>query len=622
MSTEIQGVKVTYSGIDIIPSPFISISYAPMYSDSGEVIGITNNIKLNGTISSYIEKESYEYQGSIEDFTTQNIPLNILQTESGVGDKIVNENDTFFIITGDPDPSAFSWTITGNTSGKAANILPLISGIKSLNNILNKNGCTLQIKDTNENVIIEAVGGKLISLVFENGTTSWSKILPYTAEMEFSSINFFGENLACNEKFDGGYLIDIDKYPIKTFNDSWSINVVPESLNYAKAVSGINNSIINITYDISAVGKNYYSDPLKMELKPAWEIAKNFVQQRLHQQVTNLIMNVLVPSGSGKCLGDSMSGIMNLEQRYGVCNEIVNCSFSELAGSFSATYTSILKAKSTGSYDSDYARHNINMNVNTNSEDKNKTKKTTVLNGTIEGLIPGGLIKITPATFQLPNQGSFLIGQNIGISKFAKAKELANKIIVNNTDLTESFKIGLGIIATSGGLPSGCIPSGSPMPVSFSVVENRIEGTIQYSAEYTNELIIPENTGASINVTNITVDYTDSTPILAEFILPDSGVVLQDIRTVTGKEISYTITGKNKDYIKLQNISSSFPIENITDLVALPFTIPSIEQYSIYNYDGLIEKNKTRDIDLTTGEFTIRIVYACTSGCMVSMTTE
>lgn len=545
---------------------------------------------------------------------------------------IVETIETVNIDIGNIEPET-TWQITNIAEQNSPNIRRTLKNIKYLQSLLSHNGNTLTIRDTNGDVVLTAVGGILRSFSLQPGSNAWTQTVPFTAELDFSYINFFGESLSCATKWDTSVpsgntiLNDLNQYPLKSFNDSWSIGIDGESFAFFansdnnQAVK-ISNNTITLSYTINAVGSDYYQENIDPpEFKPSWEIAKHFAQARLYDQVRGISSNILQISSSGECdpITTDSSGILsNLLSQYQIFNETISCSTSETEGSFTATYNSILKRKSfnNSAFDSDSAKHTISKNINYNSSDPGRLDINISIEGDIEGLILGGLINTPAAKFQLPRNGNLLIGAS-GSSKYSSAEALWNTIS-SGDDISNSFKNAIGITYNNiAGQGTSCNPANPQYPVarSFNLTRNKIDGTINYSIEYDNKCLISADSGNTSIIKNVEIDFTDKTPVFAEFKLPDSQTVLQDIKTFTAKEISYNITGRDNAY-KISTSFSTLPTAFIINTALIDPDFPTLLT-TIPDYSNFIVKNKTQNINILDGTYTINLTFVCASGCNI-----
>lgn len=559
----------------------------------------------------------------------------------------------------------------------------VLDHIHKLRTILSKNGnvlhITKDISDSNSDTasIMKAKGGILRSFNVNDSDNNWYHNAKYTAEIEFHSIDFIGakfagspnspwqadpkleESLAktvflSNLTFPSGdysNFVDITKFKLKDFSDSWSINFdTDQSFNKINTIE--NNNILNIDntsfeiqYEINATGKNFYTygsaaeeDSSTSSLLPAWEQAKNFVQYRLYYQVRNLINQVLENNTStDTCTGltktpstaHSIGGSEGLLKNIGdddfmVFNEKITCSASESKGSFSATYTATIKNKTSNDYSLPEAKHTISKKHNVEYK-PDMTYHTISVDGNIEGLIEGGLIR-SSKPFELPNQGSlFLYNSGTALpNKYENAKKLLDKIYnpslyLNSSlesrkkDLKPAFKNMLGITLNdlNADAPVDDPRLDAPHPVSFNITHN-YDGSISYSAEYNNT-----TNPCGRKYTEINISTNNSTPVIATFTIPNNGqcAIIQDLNTVTSKTISITIKGLDLSATGKYHITNDQEwINQITciacdDIGPLPIVLPNEANTT------LTQKQYTKDP--RTGIFTINLEYICNPGCYI-----
>jgi hypothetical protein len=198
----------------------------------------------------------------------------------------------------------------------------VIDHIHTLRKILSQNGSVLHVikNDTNSTHILRARGGILRSFSIEPSSNNWIHYAEYSASIEFNHIDF-GDTPSsdnCSVFLDNSsYSFLLDKYKLKIFSDSWSFTFDEnEAFNKLRKNDenidmNINNSAFNIQYTISATGKHHWdynetedsTTNHDAKLLPAYEQAKNFVQERLFTQVKGLIQNVLKDNSISACSG-------------------------------------------------------------------------------------------------------------------------------------------------------------------------------------------------------------------------------------------------------------------------------------------------------------------------------
>jgi hypothetical protein len=560
----------------LVPAPTLSIATEFNYAND-TIIGYTYNLTLNGQITNYRN--------------------------------LTNNNSA-----ADPDYNS-------------KNIQKVIAGMDLVRQILSRNGSVLEIKDDSGDTVIKAKGGTLRSLDFSETDNNWSAFATYTAQIEFNEIEFLGETIGCGDididpKTHSSKLIDISKHKIKTFSEGWSFSIGESSFDYVRNIDTgsdlrIHNMVINASYNISVTGKNYYIDD---QLIPAHEQARIFAQKRLYDKVMELVVGgsshlfkISKDVDSNPCGSDSLNTIHTAG--YGILgnitylphNETISCELSESGGSFSANYSCILKSKGTGmTYSSPSVIHTVNKSHNASSESNSKINHSINVSGNIQGLYLGGLI-YSSGNFRLPSNGSLIVSSVDLANKYSSADGFYSSV-GSDVDLTDSFKTALGITYSSLGLSACPDSSTSPRPSSFNLTRNYIDGTITYNAEYNNTNCL--KTEGSIQSINFTVD--NETPILAEFIVPRRGVIIQDIATITAKKINVTISGRESLERKCCNNVEDM-LNNLVTCTDVPMpsgvTLPDATKY--------ILTQKQRSDDKLKGTYNISLSYICASGCEI-----
>lgn len=536
MSTYSPDVKIYYGPIDpdhrLVPAPDISISLEYQYSND-TIIGYTYVINFTGAITA-LDLRDLNY--------------------------------------GDPIPNNLSYGIGAITDH-----------IHKVRKILTQNGNILQIVNgIDDSIILRAKGGMLRSFSIDESPNNWTHYASFTASIEFNSIDFGSSTESCNALFldtstypsGNAGIVDINKFKIKNFEDSWNISFNDnESFNMIKNNElgtniNINNHTFNIQYTISATGKHFFDyedeDTGISTVLPAWEQAKNFVQYRLYEQVTNLLNGVLKNTYSNACSssdnqssinipGVSSSGLLsNLgDSNYKIYNEIISCESSESDGSFSATYNALVSTtRGHEAWTIDSAQHTISKSINTTYEGDAPITNITV-NGTIQGYVEGGIIR-TNVPIQLPSKGSFLISNTSAITKYDNAKTLLDKIYSNNDynngigitgkrDLKPAFKNAIGITLTELNISTPLdddVPD-PPHPISFNLTHDYIGGTINYAIEYSS------NASCGKKYNEISIQTAQPTKVIAVFNIPNSQScpTIQELGTYTAKTVSFTISG-------------------------------------------------------------------------------
>lgn len=499
----------------LVPAPKLSITPEYYYANN-IVVGYTYNIKLNGTATS-IDLRSYD---GIQ--------------ELGFSD--------------------------------------VLESIKTVKNIFNNNGGSLIVRDAGNATIFQASGINVKSIEFSESDNKWINYAPYSIDLEANEVlvsncsgiplptgcNIIPSGLSISPEF-----IDMKKYRIKSFDDSWKFNVNENSYNsyqFSGVVPGqsgynFNNEYIEINYSINANGKHYFVDN---KLLPAWEQAKNFCQYRLYNQVKDLIYVVLpASSGTNGCSGIAdltnifstgnlyaLSGLASNE--YKIFNEKINCETSEAGGTFSLNYDAILKRTASSGTDFIDANSIHTFEISKNITNDGTTKNIAFnIQGNIQGLVEGGLIR-SSGILSLPQNGQILLSNPSGnTSKYDNALSTYTKITnTNRNKLKNTFASILGVSYSGLGISGVCYnPTGVPNHNSFSNTHDYSNGTITYNVSYDSNtgLVL----GSGITYSNVTISLQDSVPQIAEFIIPgrSGGPIIQNIVCDTPKKISINIDG-------------------------------------------------------------------------------
>lgn len=526
-------IKIYYGPIDnnenrLIPAPDIAISLEYNYAND-TIIGYTYIVTLTGVITSL-------------DLRNQNsVPNNPAQNIGAVTDHMYK-----------------------------------------LRKLLTQNGRILNIvKNTDNSIILKAKGGILRSLSFDESPNNWKNYASYTASLEFHSVDFVSHTEDCDSIFldQSTYpsgtagIVDINKFKIKSFQDSWNITFDEnEAFNRYDNLL-IDNRSFNIQYTISATGKHFFDYENEStgdsKLLPAWEQAKNFVQYRLHSQVMSLINGVLKNTYNDGCTSSDDQTTINtpsnsngllesFDTQYKIFNETISCEASESDGSFSATYTAVVKTINSGSaiWTHTHAKHTVSKSkTHTNIGDMKTTNIS--INGTIQGLEEGGLIR-PGVHLSLPSAGSLLIYNGSPTNKYNNAKILLDKIynpnnynsgigITGKRDINNQFKTALGITLQELEVNQGPYDSiaDAPHPISFNLTHDYNAGTINYSIEYSSN----NNCGNKYREMNIQI--TQPVKVTATFDRPNSNrsSMIQELGTYTPKTVSITINGVDNSEI-------------------------------------------------------------------------
>ena len=514
---------------------------------------------------------------------------------------------------------------------QAQKLEKLTDSIIKLRNIFSRMGGTLYVKSDEDADLIVAIGGKLISCNITESDNNWKNTANYTIELEFQSITSSAESESCLSSLLSGSTtpnaVDNSKYKIKEYSENFTVEIGDDIYNRIRTIdsgldSEIENMFFNFTYNISATGKHFF---VNNQLLPAWEQAKNFCQNKLFNKIKWLASNLKI-SGINACsatktlqnmqqvpdFGDALLSDLNPE--YQIFNEQVSSSISESDGKFSAVYKCIIKRVSNAN---NYHIHTFTKNIQHFKSDNLNTKIT--VNGTIQGLVLGGLVYNTNGLFSIPSSGNLIVTGN-GSSNVKYDNALtALTIYVAEDDFQNAFKDQLDI--TYSGLYidssfSECsIPPDRPKPSSFNLTHNLFEGIITYTAEFSSDR------NCQSEFSNVTVNVNKPTQIFATFVIPGAegtsgiGTILQDLGTQTSKTIDFTIQGRSDLYKRC-----CYTNANITNLVSglcSNISIPASIASQLPNPEEYILKTKSKTTNFMDGSYTINLGYICNAGCNI-----
>lgn len=477
-----------------------------------------------------------------------------------------------------------------------------LQAVQNIKNLFSFNNGIFAVVGNNNNVLLSASGCIVRNLSFDNNENNWVNYAKYSVDLEANEIQFnscsgTGQTFGCNslnipsglDNADSPLLLDMTKYKVRSFNDSWSFTASSDNIYQDYSFDpyiNLNNQYIEVQYTISANGKNYtrYKSADEVFLIPAWENAKNFCQDRLYTVVRRLINNVLKtpdenslnnlfanPNNTSGIFYDVSNSSTSIgDSYYGVYNENISCEISESDGSFTATYKSIIKKKNIANdlINSD-TLHKIQLSRSVDDDGKNRDVKISV-NGEIIGLIEGGLVK-SSGLLNFPNNGTILVAYPLASqnSKYQAALDAYNKVADDN-GLKSVLASGLDITFDSLNIANSCSLGNNPQAASHSVTHNYNKGSISYQTEYNTKKACQTKS----KFTNVTVKIDDPIPRIAEFVVPgkSNGPIIQRIGTDTPRYISVNIEGYDKTYA----CDYSTPLSLVSDICSYGVQLPNV----------------------------------------------
>lgn len=498
-------------------------------------------------------------------------------------------------------------------------LAPTVEHMGDIREIFSFNGGDLYINQDNT-TIIKAKGATIKNIEFNVSDNHWVNYSPFTINIEFNEVDFIGcDNnaiISCSSSiFHQGVsqviindnLIDIQNHKIKEFTDKWSFTI--DNRIYDN-FDTIYNNLFEVSYTISATGKNYY---VNNNLVPAWQQAKLFVQKRLHDQVLSLVNGVLQieSNNDDSCAatkdlseihdlaasGGLLSGFScGCGSQYDVYNEQITCDTSESKGTFSLTYTAIVKKSNPElSPVANAAIHTFTKDINTTTDTKTNTSIT--IKGTIQGLIRGGFLYFKGNNFTLPNSGSFITTADGAETKYSNALSHFTTMVGSSKDLLGGFKNKVSLSKTDL-LIKGA--SGLPLPSTYLIEHNYTDGSISYTATYDTQ----NSRARDLGFTNISIVRQDPVDIIQEFIIPgrSAGPIIQKLNMKTARTITINIDGRSKDNkgCTEYSICDALPKYNIVGIGSL-----------LNPGDGYIKTREDYTSNKIDGSFSISLEYIC-----------
>lgn len=525
------------------------------------------------------------------------------------------------------------------------NIGSIVDAIERLRKRLNENGNILYITDAQTGaILLKAKGGILRSFTVNESPNGWSSTAPFSATIDFDALEINNAE-GCNDSLfnvssypsDLTGIVNNTKYKLKSFSDNWTFDF-PESVYDKVAYSDVgeyinmNNVIFKIQYHLEATGKTSYvyqneDANSSSTVLPAWIQAKNFVQKRLVAQVGNLIDGVLKTYNSACTTGDtldtinipssSLNGLISSMQGYSICNENISCESSESQGTFSVDYSAtITSTRGHNLISSPFANHTITKSVTHNNDLSNQETRVSI-NGTIQGMVPGGLITGNDVEIQLPDHGSVFVKRGRFYTKYYYARLILDQIynpsdygggfgLYGKRDFKPFFKDLMGISAIGGNSSSNDpYRSSLPHPISFNLTEDKVAGTINYTAEYSNTA---NRCGKEFN--SITIESDEPTKVFASLEVPNGGCpIIQELGTSTLKKITVNISGKDNSSAG----RPSSPID-LSSLVRCGYQGSCYEDTYLppvgFNVNGYLTDHQYTSNPIT-GEYQITLGYIC-----------
>lgn len=530
-----------------------------------------------------------------------------------------------------------------------------------MQDVISWQGGTLFFTDDKFKILFKARGVKIYSFKFDEG--KWTNYIPYSLDIEAQEILFNGESTVCDSSidskmFDSQKMTNPNLFKLKDFSDSWNMNFKDvytdirsldrESDPQGQQLFSVLNKTLEVEYSLNATGSDFYKEDGSMV--PAWEMAREFCQKRIFQQIEALrddtsvkilnITNSVDRCGANKPLEDLYDNlnplIKNLKSK--AYNETLECSASESDGTFSLSYKAILKPD--GDPDENYI-HKIEKSME--ASNNSPTRKIN-LKGEIVPLVPGNLFEGKGAI--IPKQtGKFLVANpELTVSSsnyvFGLKMDIAEKAFTKLcnrelTDLSDYLKENLGIThywlleGDSTGCEGEAPYEAYPRATNFGTARDYNAGTISWTAEY------DAAADCAGNYSNISVTINRPGRVIANVSIPNGRFAnktwnpfgishfIQDIGTETRTTMDITISGRDSKFCCrgrdeatlvrqiLAQGNNEITYDNYI-IGKMPIVAPSPNPNSVLT-------RETKNVNIYTGEYTANLSFIlCTSGCEIT----
>lgn len=482
----------------------------------------------------------------------------------------------------------------------------ILERIGKLRKIFNQNGCNLTVSKEGKNLII-AKGSKLISFNVDQTDNNWVNYATYTVELEFNTILYTDEcsglsQFECGDstvtragmngeinKYNKG-LIDVKKYKIKSFKDSWSFELGEAAYQtvWRKGENDeyhITNEHFVLSYSLDAEGFHYYNDAGL--LIPAWEQAKNFCKQRFIDQVKGIRKDALSvlwltkgaeeipcdpePTFTPPAKIDELFRIqegaeaytsLGQLENYGLFDETINFGASEANGNFNLQYSVIIKKKppNTVFLENTKVFHTIQRSLNRTMDNKEDGVEINI-DGEIRGLVKDGGLIDNPQSIQI-DKDNLTDGRLLKINPQAESNALQNgkyhaainalnEIYIQEKDGNKDFQFQFKkhILEITHANLDIQLPEPyteelavyGPKMKSINIKHDYENGIITYQAVFTKKDATYEN----IHFNEFTITQKDPVFVINEVTVPGKkeGTVIQILNTRSPRTVSIAMNG-------------------------------------------------------------------------------
>jgi hypothetical protein len=439
--------------------------------------------------------------------------------------------------------------------------LGAIQYIKNLFSIINGE----LVISFNDNPIFKATGGMVKNINFSESDNNWVNYSEYDIELEFNEVVISSGCTPSSPIINCGtipsgiqyspYVIDMQEYKVKSFEDGWSMSLDDNIYNN---YDGTANEHFTISYNISAVGK-HYTNTSNNTMISAWEQAKNFCQYKLYNQISDLTQNTLsdtVDSSPESCiclintenltslLSSTNRGILvdiDLNGQYGIFNEAITTQVSESDGSFNLQYTALIKK--LGNMPNAIHTYSVTKKV---SELESKRNISYSVEGNIQGLMPGGLIRDS-GILEMSSSGSLLVAHT-GTNNLSKYHHAITSyaLIGDGSGLKQDFisdTLNINYNSFFSDVDEKCVQlSGAPKATTFTLTHSYTAGSLTYNATFDGAKMCDQVNKKDTHTASVEIE--DSIPMIAEFIIPGKTIpIVQLLNLNTPRKYSLSIEG-------------------------------------------------------------------------------
>jgi hypothetical protein len=473
--------SVSFNGRQLIPAPLVSINRSLSRTAGGEVIGSIYNITLNGNLLAF--------KGSPASTGTD----------------------------GDPNWDRMWWIGENYPNDEIPQVKfdQLINKLEHLKNLFNDEGGLLEIQSSDGSAPLRTPV-RIGDLNYEQG--KWTDIIPYSIQLEsdyllggFSPSGSLGTGEFNFPQF------------VSDASEAWQMEINDQLSGPQKQLS----QTFRLTHNLSAKGKSAYDIDSSL-LKPAWEWAKDWVQERLGYQQDRV----------------TASGLFNLPSSYAGWNYIRSEQIGYQNGDYSVTESWIV---STGNALETFT-------VTSDSQVTDPIRRVTI-QGEVQGL---------------ENVVYTSTGLNLVTSKWEAASGLFSNISGQLYERAYGY-------AQASDFPRAL----NPIPQSLQINRNPVNGVISYNFVYDTRRRL---CGDDPDVLSENFSISDTNPHQSIAIIPilgrANGPLIQSLNTVSEYQRTMTV-----DLVMLPPTGCMFSATGIRNIMSQsPYWTYDVSFDAMFNY--------------------------------------